>query len=229
MSFRCSATAATWRPTDRIPSGGTGVVERGQDAAQQVGEQVGVRRPELGQNGPLMGEEIDQGSVHLVCAGLSDLDHDASSVVEGGMSLDKSAGSEPVDPVGHRPRGDQSLLEEPSGRQPVRLTRSTERGEDVELPAFQPMAAERLTTSTVEVSCETGDAAEHLKGCDVEVGAFAAPRRNEVVDLIAARSCDLPLGHRVVLILSQLLTRSSMHWSYSAWLALTELQYLSAF
>jgi hypothetical protein len=46
---------------------------------------------------------------------------------------------------------------------------------------------ERLSARSVEVACQSGDSAEHLKWRDVEIGAFASPRGDQLVYLVARR------------------------------------------
>ena len=144
------------------------------------------------------------------------------------MPLDQSACGEPVDPVRHGPRRDQGLLQKPSGGEPVGLTGATQRGEHVELPALEAVAAERLATRTVEVTGQPGDPAEHLQRCDIEVGTLAPPRRDEVVDLVAARRCGRRLASRRGVDPEPAADAVLHALVVLAWLVLTELQYLSA-
>ena len=140
------------------------------------------------------------------------------------MSLDQPACGEPVDAVRHGAGRHQRLLQESTGGQPVGLAGTTEGGEDVELPSLQPVPAERLAACPVEVAGQPGDPAQHLQRCDVEVRTLPPPRRDEVVDLVAADRCAGVQRHELGSIPNQLPTRSAMQSSNSCCVLLTELQ-----
>ena len=70
------------------------------------------------------------------------------------------------------------------GRELVRRPRAAQRGQDVELPRLDRLRAERRPPRQVEQPGQPGDPAEHLDGGEVEVGALAVPRLDELVDLV---------------------------------------------
>ena len=91
------------------------------------------------------------------------------------------------------------------------------------------MPAEGLAPGPVDVTSKAGHPAQHLKRGNIEIWTFTSPGCNEVIDFVATgRSCRTLECHGVVSTTNQLVTRSSMHASYSAWVVLTELQYRSA-
>jgi hypothetical protein len=139
------------------------VVEWCQNATQQGGEKVGVVRSEASQDAPFVGQEVDQGRVHLGCPCVGELHHDAAAIVERWMALNEPASSEPVDSVGHGSGGDESLLQQPPWSEAIGITRSTQCRKHIELPALETVTAEGLATRPVEVPSEPRHPTEHLK------------------------------------------------------------------
>lgn len=200
------------------------MIERRQHAPEQRGERLGVGTGELSQDRAFVREQVDQGSVDAAGSGVGELDHHAAPVVERGVTFDQTPSCQAVDAVGHGSRRHQGLLQQTPWGEPIGLARTAKGGENVELPAFQAVTTEGLTAGAVQVTCEPSHSTQHLEWGDVEVGAFTPPRRNEIVDLVASYWRPAVGCHGLVSTPNQLLTRSSMQWSYSACVVLTELQ-----
>src|SRR5690606_9459098 len=73
------------------------------------------------------------------------------------------------------------------------LARAAQGGQDVELPRIQLRPGEGAAAHQVEVTREAGHPGQHLERRHVEVWAFAAPGRDDAVDLVRRG----PPGHAI--------------------------------
>ena len=108
----------------------------------------------------------------------------AAPVGRVGEPLDVAPRGQPVDAVGHRAAGHERGAQQPPGRELVGLAGPAQRGEHVELPRLDVVRGEGAFAGQVEVAGEPADPAEDLDGREVEVGALARPRLDQVVDLV---------------------------------------------
>src|SRR5690625_4122895 len=159
-------------------------VERQQQPAQQPAELLGLLRCELGEKPVLRLQEVGHRGVDLRLAQCGEPDEDHPPVGRAHRPDDQSVGDHPVDPVRHRPRRHERLVEQAAGGQLVGLPGAPQRRQDVELPALELVGDERPAPGEVEPPGEPGDAGEDVQRPRVEIGSFPLPRRDDPVDLV---------------------------------------------
>ena len=167
---------------------------RGEQPAQPVGQGRPGGFVEAGEQRVLGLEQVDQGPVDGRAAVGGELDADRAPVVRVAVAADEAAGDEAVDAVGHRPGGHAGRPDQGAGGGAVGRARAAQRGQHVELPALEPVPAERGGAGAVHVPGQPVDPGEDLHGRGVEVGPFAAPGVDEVVDLVLGGAHAVRLG-----------------------------------
>ena len=186
---RARAGVAGGRRAARVSraSGGVGgQAERREQRAQQgrPARLLVARRAGSASSARLGVEQRLEGAVDGGLA-LGGQPHDhAAPVVGVGVALDEAAGGQPVDPVGHRAAGHQGLAEQPAGGELVRRPGAAQRGEHVELPRLDPWAVNASRRARSRWRASRRDPAEHRDRRQVEVGALARPRLDQLVDLV---------------------------------------------
>ena len=159
-------------------------LQRRREPAQQCRQLATLGGRQARQQRPLMLEQADERPVDDLAAGRRQPDQDAPPVIRVCQPLDERPVDQAVDPVRHGPARHQGLAQQPAGGELVGRPRPSQRREHVELPGLDPVGAERGLACAVEVMADPGDPADHLHGPEVEVGALAAPRGEQVVDLV---------------------------------------------
>jgi hypothetical protein len=181
--------AASVRPHHRPDRAARGAarrpaLERDDERAQQPRQGALLGGVEAGEERLLPRQQAVQGPVDGDPTRHGQPDQDPAPVVRVGRPPHQAASRQPVDAVGHRAARDQSLLEQPPGRELVRRPGPAQRGQHVELPRLEGVLGERLSPGPVEVVAEPADPAEHLHRPKVEVGALPAPGLDEPVHLV---------------------------------------------
>ena len=161
-------------------------LERGEHAAQQSRELLPVGRRQLREQRLLLLDEVGHGRVHDVATGRGESHEHATPIARVGPSFDEATALEPVDPVGHRARGDERLLHEQPRRELVGLARPAQGRQHVEGPALELVLREGRAPSEVEPPSEARHPGEHLERAHVEVRSLTTPGGDDLVDVVAA-------------------------------------------
>jgi serine/threonine-protein kinase RsbW len=160
-------------------------VQRGEQDAQQVGQDAPVSRAEAVQQLVLADHQVGEGLVGPLLAFGSECDQDPAAVLRIWPPVDQSRVRQPVDPVGHGPRRDERGPEQCAWRQLVGRPLPAQCRQHVEPPGLEAVAGEGGPAGPVQMPREPGDAAEHLQRLDVQIRPLRMPGADEIVDLVA--------------------------------------------
>ncbi len=195
-SWRCSPPSCSSWPPRRTSSRASGSrpppsssdpcsAERDHQPLEQRGELGVVVVGEVAEQLALAGEQRLEGAVDGALAGGGQRDEHAAPVAGVGGALHEATLGEPVDPVGHGAAGDHRLAQQRARGELVGLARPAQRGEHVELPRLDRVGGEGVAPGLVEQPGQPAHPAEHLDRGEVEIGAFAVPGLDQLVDLVA--------------------------------------------
>jgi hypothetical protein len=109
---------------------------------------------------------------------------EAAAVRLAGSSRDQTLLLEPVQPVGHRPAGDEQRVGESRGGEAVGRSRSAQGEEDVALAPVDPVLLGHLADPVVEDLPRAHHPCGEAHDIEVEVRALAAPLLGECRDLV---------------------------------------------
>lgn len=163
----------------------------GQQEPQAASELIMVCSGQAIQDLALRCHQFSQRGVNRLPAGVGQLDKDAAPIIRVILPDDKASPGEPVNPIGHRSRGDERFPEQLTRRQPVRRARATQRGQNVELPRLQTMSVEGISPEPIQVASQPANPGQHLHRRNIDVWTLAPPRLHDGVDLVTS----LVAGH----------------------------------
>jgi trans-aconitate 2-methyltransferase len=181
---------------------------RGKQSAQSVGERAALIGVEGGEQLAFTVQQGDEGGVHPLPPERGQAHPHEPTVGRVGPAGDQPAQHEPVEATGHGPGGDMGQCRELTRGPLERFAAATQHRQDVEFVSLQAVLHEGRRPPLVEHRGQPGDAGEHLQRLDVEIGAFALPGRDDVVDLVIAT-----VGHEAMvpyLLISRY--RAGMRW-----------------
>jgi ATP-binding cassette subfamily F protein uup len=159
-------------------------VERGEQGPHHVREPNALLVVEPGQQRTLPLEQVGERRVHPGLPPLGERHQHPALVRWIGLTADQAGGGQPVDPVGHRPRGHQGGAHQRTGGELERRSLPAQSRQYVELPRLEAVVGERSAPGDVEVPGQPGDPAEHLERLDVQVRSLRSPGIDEFVHLV---------------------------------------------
>jgi len=127
-------------------------------------------------------------AVDCFAAGRAQPDLHTAAVGRVGRTLHQPAYDEAVDPICHRPAGDERLVDELARRQLIGLAGAAQSREDVEFPGVQLVAGKGLFAGPVKVMRKARDPAQDMHGRNIHIGSFPAPCGDQSINFVLSHT-----------------------------------------
>ncbi len=159
-------------------------LEPAEELAQQVVERALLTAWQCGEEGLLGLEMRFQRSVDAHLSSGRQPNEDAAAVCRIASALNESGVGEAIESFRHPGRGKHRRPHQVGGVQLVRLTGTTQGGEEVEPPRPEVVCGERLLQGGVCELHRAEQAADEAQRFHVQVRALTAPAMKDVVDVV---------------------------------------------